>query len=148
MRVERMLLLLFPAACCAAGELLAPLPPDGSLDDCGVSVGWLTLGDWLILGAVPTMQVRLAVDLSSSPYRLGRDVLVEMQARDAAGTNAPLAKGAAWLQQEERCASDASLPGCSSFFEIPPPENQNPQRSHEGSRRSGPKDHAHASPCR
>ena len=57
-----------------------------------------------------------AVDLSSSPYRLGRDVLVEMQARDAAGTNAPLAKGAAWLQQEERCASDASLPGCSELL--------------------------------
>ena len=73
-------------------------------------MGWLILGDWLILGAVPTMQVRLAVDLSSSPYRLGRDVLVKMQARDAAGTNAPLAKGAAWLQQEERCATDASLP--------------------------------------
>ena len=97
---------------CAAGELLVAGGPDGP---CGAA-GVVTLGDWLTLGAVPTMQVRLAIDFSASPYRLGRDVLVEIQARDTAGTIAPLTKGAAWLQLEQRCASDDSLAGCSELL--------------------------------
>ena len=62
------------------------------------------------------MTIELTFDFSASPYRLGRDVLVEIQARDTAGTIAPLTKGAAWLQLEQRCASDDSLAGCSELL--------------------------------
>ena len=69
---------------------------------------------WITLSPLPGPRLRLVIDFSASPYRIGRDVLVEMRA-EIGGFTGLLAKGPAWRQREDLCAANASRAGCAEW---------------------------------
>ena len=79
-------------------------PSAAAADACRSNLG---SDGWLALSPLPGPRLRLTINLSS-PYRVGRDVLVEVQTE----SGALVTQGAALRQHEDLCASDDSRDGC------------------------------------